>query len=88
MLNERLYGCRVCGLIQDSAPWGLDGRSPSFDICPCCGVEFGYEDATLVSILVFRQKWLEDGAPWWDSELKPGGWDLALQLESVPPEYL
>jgi hypothetical protein len=38
--------CRVCGLDQQSPPWGVDGKSPTYAICDCCGVEFGYEDST------------------------------------------
>lgn len=39
--------CRVCGLDQDENPWGEDNASPTFDICACCGTEFGYHDFTL-----------------------------------------
>ncbi|WP_407906848.1 hypothetical protein [Escherichia coli] len=42
--------CRVCGAEQPEAPWGDDGETPTYDICNCCGVEFGYEDSTVQSI--------------------------------------
>ncbi|MGB7430615.1 MAG: hypothetical protein WA933_22715 [Microcoleaceae cyanobacterium] len=42
--------CRVCGYDMKYPIWGEDGNTPSFDICPCCGTEFGYEDCTPQSI--------------------------------------
>ena len=41
--NNEFYVCRVCGAEQPEAPWGDDGETPTYDICNCCGVEFGYE---------------------------------------------
>lgn len=31
--------CRVCGLPLDEDPWGEDGKTPNYTICPCCGVD-------------------------------------------------
>jgi hypothetical protein len=56
--------CRVCGLAQDESPWGVDGRSPNYVICDCCGVEFGYGDCTKESTRAYRTKWLASGAEW------------------------
>lgn len=53
--------CKVCGFnYEDFYPWGEDGKSASFEICDCCGVTFGYEDATEESILKYRKTWLND----------------------------
>jgi hypothetical protein len=62
MISKPNYYCRVCGLIQDDPPWGNDNNTPSFNICSCCGVEFGYEDATLNAIKNYRTTWLANGA--------------------------
>lgn len=35
--------CPVCGYDAGYPPWGEDGRLPTFDICACCGTEWGYE---------------------------------------------
>ena len=36
--------CPACGFEGlDEEPWV--GDSPSDDICPCCGMQFGYYDA-------------------------------------------
>src|SRR5262245_39136420 len=64
--------CRVCGLrYNDFYPWGPDGQIPSHDICDCCGSEFGYEDVTVESSKVNRNRWIEKGAAWFQPEKKP-----------------
>jgi hypothetical protein len=50
--------CRVCGYSSDTYPWGEDGVSPSYQICPCCGVQFGKEDRTLDAIKAYRGEWI------------------------------
>jgi hypothetical protein len=45
MKNDEDYICRVCGLELEEPPWGDDSKSPTFEHCPYCGVEFGYGDA-------------------------------------------
>jgi hypothetical protein len=35
--------CPVCGYELAFAPWSDD--SPSDEICPSCGIQFGYDDA-------------------------------------------
>ena len=39
-------------------PWGKDGKYPMFEICPCCGIESGYEDISPESIESNRRKWI------------------------------
>jgi hypothetical protein len=62
--------CRVCGKIQDDPPWGEDGKCPNYDICDCCGVEFGYGDCTLKAIRASRERWLANGGEWKYSDEK------------------
>lgn len=47
--------CRICGLYSEDKPWGEDGHCPTYDICPCCGCEFGYEDYTVESAINYRK---------------------------------
>jgi hypothetical protein len=86
MLNET-YACRVCGLIQDEPPWGRDGTTATFDICDCCGVEFGYEDSTLAGVKRYREQWLAEGAEWHTPTAKPADWNLEQQLALVPAAW-
>lgn len=59
--SKEIRYCRVCGLKYEEPPWGFDGKTPSFEICQCCGVEFGYEDATVVGVNRYRKKWISSG---------------------------
>jgi hypothetical protein len=87
MPNDTSYYCRVCGLAQKEPPWGADGRTPSFNYCDCCGVEFGYQDATVHAAKAFRRKWLERGAPWSTPKSKPNYWNLDAQLKNIAEEF-
>lgn len=67
------YLCPVCredGFAEP--PWGHHG--PSFDICPACGIRFGYEDNAAGDVEArrrlwaqWRQRWLDQGSPWHDA---------------------
>lgn len=81
------HNCRVCGLFIEDKPWGEDGNCPTYEYCPCCGVEFGYQDYTVESTKEFRKKWIENGAKWDSLEEKPENWDLEKQLMDIPDEY-
>lgn len=82
------HHCRVCGLYNQEAPWGEDNRTPSYDICPCCGMEFGFEDYRLDLIRQYRQQWLDQGAEWFEKNEKPSGWNLTEQMKDIPKEWL
>lgn len=86
-INEDNHLCRVCGLYVESSPWGDDGKCPTYEICPCCGVEFGNEDYTIESTIEYRIKWLNNGAKWFDCKDKPLYWVLEEQLKQIPREY-
>ena len=87
MPNSEAHRCRVCGLLLEEPPWGLDGRTPLFNFCPCCGVEFGYQDATPLGARRFREAWLASGAQWEDPQLRPAIWDVLEQLRNVPKDF-
>ena len=68
-------------------PWGEDGTLPTFNICGCCGVEFGCGDFTLKAIHSRRKTWLIQSAKWEDKEEKPNDWDLEEQMKNIPLEF-
>lgn len=80
--------CFVCGLdlpgAGENAPWGDSGTDPTFELCPCCGTEFGYQDATLEAAQARRRQWGDDGYPWRDHSRLPVDWDSARQLLGLP----
>ena len=88
MSKSTIHNCRVCGLYIMDPPWGDDGQSPSYEICPCCGVEFGNEDYTLEATRKYRKKWLSQNVKWFESKQKPDDWDLEKQMQGVPEKYI
>jgi hypothetical protein len=80
--------CRVCGFQLLDPPWGEDGCTPTFEYCPCCGVEFGYQDSTPSSTRRYRKQWITRGMPWDLEDAKPDQWDSASQLKHIPIDFL
>lgn len=85
-IHNNEYICRICGLIQDEPTW--EEEVSSHNLCPCCGVEFGYEDITLISIRQYRTKWIDLGYKWVEPNLMPQNWDIDKQLKNIPTLYL
>ena len=80
--------CKVCGLYIETPPWGKDGNCPTHEICPCCNVEFGYEDYTIESAKRFREKWMNQGANWSEQSERPKNWDKEGQFKNIPQEFI
>jgi hypothetical protein len=60
-----------------------------YNICPCCGVEYGLDDA-FDSHAELRNRWLEAGAKWFsDPRLypMPSGWNAWDQLDESNYQY-
>jgi len=83
--SERSDICPSCGLT------GVHPRDDfgcaTFEICECCGMEFGYEDSTIESTRGHRERWLAAGAQWFEPKAKPQGWNLELQLANLPERF-
>ncbi len=74
--------CPVCGYDGLNEPAYTDGEA-SFDICPCCGVQFGYGDASIKHD-VLRARWIDNGMRWSsDSPGPPPDWDPIAQLRKA-----
>ena len=82
-VNKYLYYCRVCGFENQNPPWGPKGKDPSRSICPCCGSEFGYDDATEAGIKSARERWFNDGCEWFVEGLKPMRWTPQKQIKNL-----
>lgn len=59
---------------------GDGGRFGSFELCPCCGVEWGYDDATADSALEYRERWIGAGAPWRSRFVESDGLSVSSRL--------
>lgn len=84
---SKLDNCRACGFDHGGPTWEDAGHTPTFEICSCCGAEFGYEDCTREAAMAYRVNWLARGAPWFNERKKPSGWSLTEQLRQVPKDF-
>lgn len=75
--------CRVCGYDPGYPTWGDEGELPTFDICACCGVEWGYEDSSDASAEQYRERWLRAGAVWADRSLPNDGLTVEQRLNRI-----
>lgn len=84
MLNDLTYRCPVCGYPGlDEPPYDEHGCA-SYNICPCCGTEFGYDDNNIAHAEL-RKRWISSGMRWWSKTTpKPADWDAERQLRDVP----
>ena len=72
--------CPVCGFRGLSEPPYDEHQCASFEICPCCDTEFGYDDANK-SFDELRAAWIAAGMPWRNQSVPPSdGWDGRAQL--------
>jgi len=81
MHNKNSWVCPVCGFNSlDEPPYDEEGCA-TFSICPCCGNEFGYDDAS-AKYSKLRKKWIEEGMVWWsETQPPPANWDPIEQLK-------
>lgn len=72
-----MYTCPVCGYNRLTEP------AADYNICNCCGTEFGYDDAT-TSHSELRRRWILNGALWWDTDFMPQQtWSPRQQLKNI-----
>lgn len=83
-MNEKEYICHVCGFDGLKEPVSNKQNEPSYEICPCCGFEFGFDDAIGKDRYEnFRINWIKSGANWFMPKLKPDNWQLKEQLKNL-----
>jgi hypothetical protein len=78
--------CPVCGYELDFAPWV--GESSADEICPSCGIQFGYDDAASGDPQArsnvydeWRESWIKNGMRWFSSGVaQPPNWNPNDQL--------
>lgn len=73
------FTCPVCLYPNLEEPY-VDG---SYNICPSCGIEFGYDDSTPLGIEAqttihqeLRQQWIKEGCKWFSQAIKKPTWWL------------
>lgn len=70
--------------------WQTLGEA-SYEVCPCCGFEFGNDDdpgtAPPSTFSEYLARWIRDGCRWFDPKRRPEGWDLREQLRRAQINY-
>lgn len=81
--NSQIYLCPVCEYDKlDEPPYDSFGY-PTYNMCPCCGTEFGYDDVTKKHSEL-RNAWIGNGMRWWSKNAQPpNNWDPEIQVGSV-----
>ena len=82
------YVCPVCGYPNLKEEPRNEATGGSYEICPSCGIEFGYDDeaggdATRRRDLYLRWRndWIAAGMPWRSRGVEqPLDWNPALQV--------
>lgn len=78
-----LYLCPVCGYPALDEPAYDSFGCASYNICPSCGTEFGYDDTTKKHADL-RRKWIDSGMNWWSKNTPEArGWDPKKQLTNA-----
>jgi hypothetical protein len=70
--GDLMFSCPVCLYSEMPDP------PRDYHICPCCGTEFGNDDADCTYDQL-RDRWIRAGAPWFFGS-PPYGWSPQAQL--------
>ncbi|MCR8842726.1 hypothetical protein NQ117_03450 [Paenibacillus sp. SC116] len=78
------FSCPICGYDGLREAAYDEDNSPSYQICGCCGVEYGVDDEEEgFNAEEYRNAWIKKGMPWYFSGYKPLNWDCNAQLRKV-----
>ncbi len=75
-----MNSCPVCGYDGLNAPPFDEEGNPSYDICNCCGYEFGFDEENFDE---YRLKWLTSGTKWFNPKVQPKDWIASEQLLKI-----
>ena len=80
-MDSKSYVCPVCGCKELLGPPYDDHNDPLYEICPCCGVDFGVQDFEF-SHSELRDCWIKLGMKWRFLPA-PVNWDPLKQLKAA-----
>jgi hypothetical protein len=66
-------------------PYSQEFGMPSYEVCACCGFEFGNDDepgtSDPISFQSYLADWIKGGCVWFDLTKRPAHWSLDEQLK-------
>jgi rubredoxin len=76
------HACTVCGWPGLAEPPHSPSGGGSYEICPCCGFQFGVtDDDEGITASQWRARWIGDGMKWSSpSRPAPARWSARRQL--------
>jgi hypothetical protein len=79
------HTCPVCGWPKLHEPPRHETGGASFEICPCCGFEFGFDDDDQgLTYEQARARWIAGGMRWWSrARPAPFDWNAERQLSDA-----
>jgi hypothetical protein len=79
------YTCPSCGFPALQEPPRSTSGGGSYEICPCCGFQFGVSDDDAgFTYASWRARWRARGLRWSSKGIaSPPGWDAESQLASL-----
>jgi len=79
------HTCLVCGWPDLHEPPRNSENGASFEICPSCGFQFGFDDDDHgLTYEAARAAWIKSGMKWWsEARPSPRHWDATKQLTSA-----
>ncbi len=81
---SKKYLCPVCGLNELKEEPFNKKNVPSYEICSCCGFEFGFNgENNKKCFSEYRNRWIAEGFTWFMVDLKPKNWDYRKQIENL-----
>lgn len=84
----RSHRCPVCGFNGLMEAPRTPSGGGSYEICPCCGYQFGVDDDDRrVSHAAHRERWIAGGMQWWSRGIPaPAHWNPRQQLADLASE--
>jgi hypothetical protein len=77
--TKELNYCPICGYGPWNDPYeNAEELRYSYDICDCCGCEYGYSDN-----VAHYERWIAGGMVWSEPKSKPLDWKFEDQVEHI-----
>ncbi len=88
-MKKKKYTCPVCGFDELENELYDDNGFGTYEICVCCGFEFGADDFPdkETAYKNWREEWIGNGCKWFSKATKPPkNWSATEKLNNISCE--